>query len=73
MMHEPSQTAGNYYATLPHNMAKSMHQGQQHTYATPFAAAALEPQIFPQTMHQTSEHSQLYPMQPVPVRTVVFF
>lgn len=69
LMHEASETPANYYATLPHNMAKSVHQGQQqHTYATPYGAA-LEPQMFPQAFRQAADHNQLYPVQPVAMQS----
>lgn len=55
---EPGLTASNPYATLPHNMTRSMHQGQ-HTYATPYAA--IEPQFFEHAMHQV-EQSHMYPL-----------
>lgn len=66
-MNEPNHVFNNSYATLPHNVAKSMHQVQQHTYATPYMAPA-EPQLFGQSTHLSPDQNQPFSMHTIQVK-----
>ncbi|VBB31779.1 unnamed protein product [Acanthocheilonema viteae] len=60
-INEPNHVLNSSYATLPHNAIKSMHQTQQHTYATPYMAP-VEPQLFGQPTHHSPDKNQSFPM-----------
>uniref|UniRef100_A0A8R1TPV7 Calponin-homology (CH) domain-containing protein n=1 Tax=Onchocerca volvulus TaxID=6282 RepID=A0A8R1TPV7_ONCVO len=64
LLNEPNHVFNNSYATLPHNVAKSMHQVQQHTYATPYMAPA-EPQLFGQSTHLSPDQNQPFSMHTI--------
>lgn len=66
MMNEPSHVLNSSYATLPHNAVKSVHQAQQHTYATPYMAP-VEPQLFGQSAHQSPDQNQSFSMHTLQV------
>lgn len=61
LLNEPSHVLNSSYATLPHNAIKSIHQAQQHTYATPYVAT-VEPQLFGQTTHHSPDQNQSFPL-----------
>ncbi|EFO22584.2 hypothetical protein LOAG_05900 [Loa loa] len=60
LINEQNHMLNGSYATLPHNALKSMHQTQQHTYATPFMAS-LEPQLFGQSSLHSPDQNQSFP------------